>query len=114
MIGGEKEARKQIYGLLHTEEVEKKLTEAFSSIGEREQMRSQLGQFIQETFQKFADDPYREQILSVLGEALKDPGLRFNNVIDVFTASAPIERYDEVRREINQERLLHVSRVAVK
>lgn len=105
VIGGEKEARKQIYGLLHTPEVESKLTEAFSNIGEREQMRDQLGNFISESFKKVQKVPNREEVINVLGFALKHQHLNFNYVIDVFTSENPIQRYDQVREEVNKDRL---------
>lgn len=105
VIGGEKEARRQIFGLLHTPDVERKLTEAFSTIGEREQMRDQLGQFITDSFRRIGQAPNREEVLNVLGLALKDPSLSFNYVIDVFSAPQPITRYDEVREEVNTDRL---------
>lgn len=105
VIGGEKEARKQIYGLLHTQEVERKLTDAFANVGEREQMRDQLGLFISESFKRAAKFPNKEEAINVLGLALKDPTLSFSYVLDVFTSENPIKQYDEVREAINRERL---------
>lgn len=110
VIGGEREARKQIYGLLHAPEVERKLAEAFPSVGEREQMRDQLGQFISDSFRKVARAPHREETISVLSSALKDSYLTLNYVIEVFTSDNPAKRYDEVREEINRNKLSNAYR----
>lgn len=105
VIGGKREARRQIYGLLHTPEVESKLDAAFPNISEREQMKNQLGQFITDSFKRANVTPNRNEIVGVLNEALRDPNLNFNNIIDVFTSQEPIKRCDEVREEMNRDRL---------
>lgn len=105
VIGGGKEARKQMYGLLHTPEVERKLAAAFTNIGEREQMRDQLGQFISDSFKNVAKASNRDEVTSVLQMALKDPTLNYNDVLNVYTSENPIKRYDEAREEINKDRV---------
>lgn len=108
VIGGEIEARRQIFGYLHMPEVDRKLTAAFPNIGEREQMRDQLGQFISESFKRIGRAPNRQEAINVLGEALRNPQFNFNNALDVFTAENPVERYPQVQREVNRDRLVRV------
>lgn len=105
VIGGEKESRKQIYGLLYVPEVVTKLVEAYETIGEREQMRAQLGDFLLESFRKAGRVPNRQEVLSVLGEALRNPLLNFNYTLDVITSPNPPQRNIEVRQEVNKDRL---------
>lgn len=105
VIGGAIESRRQIYGLLHLPEVENKLTAAFPNIGEREQMRDQLGQFISDSFRRVGRTPNRQQAINLLGEALRNPQLNFNNTLDVFTSPNPLQRYTEVSQEVNKIRL---------
>lgn len=105
VIGGERESLKQIYGLLHTPSVEQKLD---PSMGVREQMRSELGELITQAFKRFATDPNREQIINnVLGQAIRDPRLTYDQVKSVLSAINPGEAYDAIKRDINSERLSH-------
>lgn len=108
VIGGERESRSQIFGLLHTPEVERKLEAAFSHIGEREQMRDQLGQFISDAFKRIGRAPNRQEAINILGEALRNPQFNFNNTLDIFTSPNPVERYPQVQREVNRDRLTRV------
>ena len=105
VIGGEKEAQKQIYGLLHIPEVEKKITQAFSQIGEREEKRFQLGKIISQAFNKFAPLHDGQRTIDTLHKVLKDPNLDFSHVVDVFNSLNPSEQYDQVRQEINRDKL---------
>ncbi len=105
VIGGAKEARRQIYGLLHTPEVDRKLEVAFSNDSEREQMRDQLGQFISDSFRKVATNYNRDEVMTVLGMALRDQNLNFAQVIGVFSDLDPIKQYDKVREDLNVDRL---------
>ena len=105
VIGGEREARRQIYGLLHMPEVENKLKSASPNIGEREQMRDQLGQLISNAFKNTSNAPNKGEIVTILSDALKDPNLMLDHTLDVFTAPNPVERYDRIREEINKDKL---------
>ncbi|MCL4387347.1 hypothetical protein M1307_03050 [Patescibacteria group bacterium] len=104
-IGGEKEASKQTYGLLHTPEAEKKLAETFPDMGVREQMRIQLGGFILETIKRFKTPREQEQIGGLISEALQNKDITFNHINDIFASVNPIERYTEIRQDLNREKL---------
>lgn len=105
VIGGATEARKQIYGLLYTPEVDRKLEAAFSNISEREQMRDQLGRFISDSFRKIGIARNAEELISVLGMALRDGNLNFGQIIGVFDSPDPIRQYDQVREDMNADKL---------
>jgi len=105
VIGGEIESRRQIYGLLYIPEVETKLVEAYEIIGEREQMRDQLRDFLLESFRRAGRVPNRQEVLNVLGEALRNPLLNFSYTLDVITSPNPLQRNIEVRQEVNKDRL---------
>lgn len=106
VIGGEKEAQKQVYGLLYIPEVEKKLYDAFPQIGEQEEKRLQLGETISEAFKKFSQIPDGQRIINELHQVLKDQYLQFSHVVDIFNSSFPVDRYEQVRKEVNRDRLL--------
>jgi len=106
VIGGEKEAQKQIYGLLYIPEVEKKLYDAFPQIGDQEGKRLQLAETISKAFKKFSQIPDGQRIINELHQVLKDQYLQFSHVVDIFNSSSPIERYEQVRKEVNRDRLL--------
>jgi len=105
VIGGETEARRQIYGLVYIPEVEMKLKEAYETMGERAQMRGELRDFLLESYRKAGRVQNRQDALSVLGEALRNPLLNYDHTLDVITSPNPIVRYTEVRQEVNKDRL---------
>lgn len=105
VIGGEKEAKKQIFDLLRTREVDLKLIQADPGGAKMEQMRHDIGGVMIDAFRRFSKSPNKEQAFRVLGEALRDPNLHFKHVLDVLTSPSPVERYTEVRKEINRDRL---------
>lgn len=105
VIGGERVTRKQIYGLLHTPTIEKKLRDAFPEDIEREQMRQQLGDFVSDAFAKFSARPDDSQVIKGLEDTLRDPELNFRQTLDIFTSQSPSKRYLEIKREINKDKL---------
>lgn len=114
VIGGEKEAKRQIYGLLHTPEVNKKLEDAFSDASEREQMRDQLGQSIADVLRQLNLTHNKEEVINVLGQALGDPVLNLSQVTGIFTSDNPIRQYDLVREDANADRLTKAYQAAQK
>lgn len=101
-IGGEREALKQIYGLLHLPTVEQKLGDG---VGKREQLRQELGTLLAEAFKRFINTPNREQIINVLGQAVRDPQLTFEEARDILTAANSTETYDFIRQGLNARKL---------
>jgi len=102
VIGGEREAFKQVYGLLYLPTVEAKLAE---EAGVREQMRQELGKMVMEAFQKAAGTPNMEQVINSLGQALRDPALDYQRVKNVLSSTHPIEEYNSTRQELNVDKL---------
>lgn len=105
VIGGDRRSREQIYGLLSSPEVGRKLEEAFPDSSIRAQMKDQLDKFISDAFKRFDKHPHKGEILDVLGRALKHSQLTYNHIVDVYSSQNPVKRYDEVREDINENRL---------
>lgn len=103
VIGEEAGTRREIYGLLHLPAVEEKLA-TFEQIGEREQMRMQLGQVMLEALQK-SPGKDSDRVFSTLHESLVDTNLSFDDVLNVMTSVNPVEQYDTVRKDVHRDRL---------
>lgn len=105
VIGGERESLKQIYGLLHVPTVEKKLSDIAKNRGEQEQLRAQLGQLVANTFRRFSGAHNREQIIASLTQVLRDQSINFDAVNEIFNSDTPAEKYDQIRQEMNKQKL---------
>lgn len=107
VIGGERQSYRQIYGLLHNPEIERKLQEAYPHVGDLEEMRRQLGNQTHQAFQKYSNQPNGQSTLRDLQDALKDPSLTFEHVLDIYTTESPSERYNQLRQEVNKSKLIN-------
>ncbi|MFH1535825.1 MAG: hypothetical protein ABIC96_02010 [Patescibacteria group bacterium] len=105
VIGGERQALRQIYGLLNTVEANKKLEKAFTQVSERERSKTALGNAMVQTLSQLPPEADHSQVLTLLSQSLRDPNLSFAYIFDIFSSSAPLERYQQVRLEINMGRL---------
>lgn len=106
VIGGEREARKQIYGLLRAPEFERKLNEELSEIGERERKRAGLGELISSNVRRFfAEGKNSQELLTLASAALRDPQLHLPELETILSAESPMEKEAEVKREINVQNL---------
>lgn len=113
VIGGEEEARKQVYGLLHTAEVDRKLAEAFESSSQREQQRDKLSKLVFEAFAKAKEKPNASEINGTIETTLRDGVLSFEHMIQILADEDPVTKYDNAREEINFDILKNAySRVA--
>ncbi len=101
VIGGEREARRETYGLLHTPVVDAKIKHAFPRSGMQEQMRIELGEAVWEAHQKFSGKS-DARTLQAIHEALGDPRLNFKTTLDIFGSNSPSEARLLAIMEVNR------------
>ncbi|MBI2442861.1 MAG: hypothetical protein HYV40_03050 [Candidatus Levybacteria bacterium] len=107
VIGGQREAVKQIYGMLYAPEVERKLSEAFPQVGEREGAREELGKMIDASLRRLAEEPNKQQGITAIGEALRDKTLDLGSIQKIVRAASPENVYVQVRQIANRDKLVH-------
>lgn len=105
IIGGEIEARKQVYGLLHSPSVEAKLANAFPDHIQREEMRIQLGREIMKAFAQLSRSPNREKFNDDIGSALANSHISFAQLENIIKANDPSRMYEQVKQSNNRDRL---------
>ncbi len=110
VIGGEKETARQIYGMLHSPNVEQKLQRAYPGAGigeqsERELAREELGARIGRFFRNNKDERNISELMGTFNSAFQDSDLRLDQLNDVLTSEKPVQQYTELRSEINRDKL---------
>jgi len=116
VIGGQPEAQKQVFGLLHTTEIDRKLAESFEGASEREQQRDLLGKEALSALARAAEKPNARgdagETGTVIELALKDPALTFDYLMQTLQSDNPVSMYDTARKEINLQNLIRSYREA--
>lgn len=105
VIGGETEARRQIYGLLHTPSIERNLQRSFHELSVREQKRDELDKVVTKAFNGIKGKPNNQQIIESIGEALRDNLLDYADLLKVVTSETPDITYAHIKRRVNVNRL---------
>jgi len=96
----EGEVERQAFGLLYSNEVEDKL--ASYNIGQREQMRVDLGNALVSSWGRSAEGGKPpETTFTLTTGILKDPRIPYQETIKVLTADSPQEAYDSLIIDIN-------------
>lgn len=109
VIGGERRTREEIYGLLYGPEVERKLLQAFpDNKADRAMMRAQLDKILQQLIKNYASKRDGVIIIRETLKALKDENLEFHHFRDIVMSDNPDKRYEQITRQINQDRFTHV------
>lgn len=108
VIGGERRTREEIYGLLYSPEVERKLLQAFSDKADRELMRAQLDKILQQLIKDYVGKLEGVIIIRETLKALKDENIEFHHFRDIVMSDNPAKRYEQITRQINQDRFTNV------
>lgn len=103
VIGGRKQALKQIHGILSATEANQKLTAVYPQVNEREQKKLELGNAVARVLDTLATDIDRSQLLTLVSKILRDPDIAIAQVEDIFQSSIPAERYTKIRQGMNAE-----------
>lgn len=103
VIGGEKEAEKQIYGLLHSPQLGWKLEEY--PMGERDNKRRALGKLIAATLKGVPGHPEVQQVTIQVDEILRDQRLDYAVTERILASGDMAGEYIKVQQEINTEKL---------
>src|SRR3989344_6857904 len=104
-INGEAQARREIFGLLHTRNVERILENAYGQVGEREERRLELGEGVIAFAKRSTDTSQTVQLQPILIEILNDPRLTYADMANVFSSEDPAISYRELQQETNRGRL---------
>lgn len=108
VIGGERKAREEIYGVLYSPEVDSKLSRAFPDKKvDQELMRGQFDKALQQLFQNFAVKPDSEIIIRQTLKALKDDNIELHHFRDIVAAQNPAIKYERIVEQINRDRLVN-------
>ncbi len=105
VIGGERESWRQVYGLLYSPEVQRKLEIATEEFGERENLRVELGRSIMRTLKASTAKPEAEQVRKLVGEVLADAELTFSDMTSVFASPSPVESNNELHISLNRTKV---------
>ncbi len=110
VIGGEQETARQIYGMLHSSDVEKKLQRAYpgEGIGEqsaRELAREELGTNIARFFRDNKDKRNISELMGTFNAAYQDSDLTIYQLNDILGSEKPVQRYVEIKSDINRTKL---------
>lgn len=100
VLGGDEEVRREVYGLLFSPNVEKKLPRGKSEIAKREQVRIQLGQEIITRLKSLPEDR-RGQALRAMSLALEDDHLSYQQASEIISSEDPDWSYQQTVNKIN-------------
>lgn len=103
IVGEENKARRELFGLLYSSEIESKL-EPFEE-GIREQQRIGLGDAFFASVRRFSESEDAEEVFEATRDALNHPELSYQETLDVLNALSPQEKYDRLRRDKNIAKL---------
>ncbi len=106
-IGGEQAAIRNIYGMLHTPEIEKKLASVPEGTS-RERVRDELARTILTSLGKVVDSVQRENLFDNVPAILEDQRLNLSQVSEVFAAEQPVQKYSEVKKGYNRKLLRRI------
>lgn len=108
-IGGEREARKQVYGLVDNSLFEQKLRTALGPNAQaaKSQLIERVAEALFNCLTRFAssDERTQEQVYKTLNQALNDKHLGFEHIIQVAGSSSPAEEIISIRQQVNRDRL---------
>lgn len=118
VIGGEKETARQIYGMLHSLDVEKKLQRAYpgEGVGEqsaRELAREELGTNIARFFRDNKDRRNISELMGAFNTAYQDSDLTIHQLNDILGSEKPVQRYVEIKSDLNRAKLERNYRVQI-
>lgn len=102
VIGGQKEAQKQIYGLLHNPALEAKIAKVAAPGLPTEQERIELARVLSSAFARFPDN---RLAMEDFIRACENPSLTLVQTIDVLSSPDPVRSYGELIKEINYSKL---------
>lgn len=108
VIGGEQEARKQIYGLINLPEVNRKLAKKYP--GEKLELAKtriiELGNRLTAVFQRFSRQPNGSEIVEFITGALRDPEIGLEQLFQILDSATPIQSIREVKEQTHRDALM--------